>query len=390
MSVGSRPLPPGAWRDIAQGVGPDGDRIRTAVDGQRALLGSAGAADETARVLRDTLGAGPLEAVLADREVTDVLVNGPRSVWVDRGQGLRRTAIDLGDEAGVRSLATRLAGLAGRRLDEASPWVDAVLPSGVRLHAVVGAITPDGTLLSLRVPRAHPLSLADLQAGGAVTPLVAAVLDAVVRRRIAYLVTGGTGSGKTTLLSALLSLVPEHERLVLVEDACELAPQHPHVVRLQARHPNVEGVGGIDLTALVRQALRMRPDRLVVGEVRGGEVRELLTALNTGHEGGCGTVHANSARDVVPRLEALGALAGMSPEAVWSQARSGLRLVVHLRRLADRRQVGEIAILDPDGHGRPEVLTALAVDPVGAVSPGPGARLLSALLPDVPGMRELS
>ena len=375
-------LPPGAWADIEHGVGPDLGRVREAVAGDRVVLGSQGVRDELGRVLRDTLGAGPLEGLLREPGVTDVLVNGPREVWVDRGTGLERVLLDLGDDRAVRALATRLAGLVGRRLDEASPWVDAVLPSGVRLHAVVGAITPGGTHLSLRVPRPESWTLDDLEARGAVEPWIARALRGVVAHRVAHLVTGGTGTGKTTLLAAMLSLVPDHERIVLVEDACELTPRHPHVVRLQARHPNVEGVGGIDLTTLVRQALRMRPDRLVVGEVRGGEVRELLTALNTGHEGGCGTVHANSAADVVSRLEALGALAAMPPSAVWAQARSGLRVVIHLTRPLGVRQVGEIAVLSPDGDGRPVVLPALTHDGEGGVRPGPGLALLTAVVPE--------
>ncbi|WP_409483916.1 TadA family conjugal transfer-associated ATPase [Arsenicicoccus dermatophilus] len=373
-------LPPGVWREISEGRGPDESRVRSVVAEQRVVLGDGGARAELARVRRDTLGAGELDDLLSTPGVTDVLVNGPRSVWVDRGRGLERTAVDLGDEARVRSLATRLAARAGRRLDDASPWVDAVLPSGARLHAVVGAITPGGTLISLRVPRQAPWSIEELARRGALAGPVEDALTALVRRRVAYLVTGGTGTGKTTLLSALLSCVPAGERIVLVEDACELTPTHPHVVRLQARHPNVEGVGGVDLAALVRQALRMRPDRLVVGEVRGGEVRELLTALNTGHEGGCGTVHANSAGDLVARLEALGALAGMSPAAVWAQTRSGLRVVVHLDRAGGRRRVAEIAVLDPAGEGRPQVLTALSVSPEGVCEDGPGLPLLRTLL----------
>ncbi|MTB71379.1 TadA family conjugal transfer-associated ATPase [Arsenicicoccus cauae] len=375
-------LPPGAWTDIEQGVGPDVGRVREAVAGDRVVLGSQGVRDELGRVLRDTLGAGPLEVLLREPGVTDVLVNGPREVWVDRGAGLERVPLDLGEDRAVRALAARLAGLVGRRLDDASPWVDAVLPSGVRLHAVVGAISPGGTHVSLRVPRSESWTLDDLEARGAVDPWIARALRGVVARRVAHLVTGGTGSGKTTLLAAMLSLVPAQERIVLVEDACELAPRHPHVVRLQARHPNVEGAGGVDLTALVRQALRMRPDRLVVGEVRGGEVRELLTALNTGHEGGCGTVHANSATDVVSRLEALGALAAMPPSAVWAQARSGLRLVIHLTRSLGVRRVGQVAVLSPEGDGRPVVLPALTHDGDAGVRPGPGLPLLVEVVPE--------
>ena len=253
-----------------------------------------------------------LEPLLADPAVTDVLVNGPGEVWVDRGDGLERVAVRFADEGAVRRLAVRLATSAGRRLDDAQPWVDARLAGGVRLHAVLPPIAAGGTCVSLRVPRPRVFDLAELVAAGAVPQDGAVLLGRLVAARVAFLVSGGTGTGKTTLLSALLSLADDGDRLLLVEDACELAPRHPHVVRLESRPANVEGAGAVTLRDLVRQALRMRPDRLVVGEVRGAEVVDLLAALNTGHEGGSGTLHANSAHDVPARLEALAAVAGMS------------------------------------------------------------------------------
>ncbi len=240
-------------------------------------------------VRAELVGAGPLEALLADECVSDVLVNGPSEVWVDRGDGLERAEVELVDEAAVRRLAQRLAGTAGRRLDVASPMVDARLRDGTRLHAVLPPVSPAGTLINLRVPRRTAFSLEELLERATLVPVVADVLRAVVSARLSFVVTGGTGTGKTTLLSTLLSVVDPRERIVLVEDAGELQPRHPHVVRLEARAPNVEGQGAVDLRTLVRQALRMRPDRLVVGEVRGAEVVELLAALNAGHDGGCGT-----------------------------------------------------------------------------------------------------
>ncbi|MDP3711685.1 MAG: TadA family conjugal transfer-associated ATPase [Mycobacteriales bacterium] len=293
----------------------------------------------------EIVGTGPLESLLADPAVTDVLVNGPREVWVDRGGGLERVDVRFPDEASVRRLAARLAAPTGRRLDDAQPWVDARLPGGVRLHAVLPPLSPSGTLLSLRVARSTVLSVEELVATATVPPDGALLLRSLVASRAAFLVTGGTGTGKTTLLTALLSLADPRERLLLVEDVGELAPAHPHVVRLEARPPNVEGAGEVALRDLVRQALRMRPDRLVVGEVRGAEVVDLLAALNTGHEGGCGTLHANSSTDVPARLEALAAVAGLGRDALHSQLASGLRVVVHLARVGGRRRVAEVALL---------------------------------------------
>lgn len=290
-------------------------------------------------------GAGPLQPLLAEPAVTDVLVNAPDSVWVDRGAGLRRVAVRFPDEDSVRGLAQRLAALAGRRLDDASPWVDAALPDGTRLHAVLPPVAPGGTCLSLRTFRARGFTVEELTRAGTLRRGAADLLTAIVRARAAFLVSGGTGSGKTTLLTTMLGLVEPAERLVLVEDAAELRPEHPHVVRLTARPPNVEGAGEVSLRDLVRQALRMRPDRLIVGEVRGAEVVELLTALNTGHAGSAGTLHANSAAELPARLEALGALGQLDRDAVHSQVAAALQVAVHLNRGPDGgRVLTEVAV----------------------------------------------
>ncbi|WP_100501778.1 TadA family conjugal transfer-associated ATPase [Geodermatophilus chilensis] len=305
--------------------------------------------DDVLQAVRDAVdelaGAGPLEPLLREPGVSDVLVNGPDQVWVDRGSGLERTLVRFPDEDAVRRLAVRLAAAAGRRLDDAAPWVDAGLPDGTRLHAVLPPVSGSGTCLSLRVLRRASLSFADLAARGAFPGASGDLVRALVAGRLAFLVTGGTGSGKTTLLSALLGLVPAGERLVLCEDAPELVPAHAHVVRLATRPPNVEGVGEVTLRDLVRQALRMRPDRLVVGEVRGAEVTDLLTALNTGHDGGCGTLHANRPAEVPARLEALGVTAGLDRLAVHSQAAAALSAVVHLRRTPEGRRVEEVGVV---------------------------------------------
>jgi pilus assembly protein CpaF len=310
--------------------------------------------DDVLRLVRDAVdelaGAGPLEPLLRTPGVTDVLVNGPDQVWVDRGAGLEPTDVRFPDDEAVRRLAVRLAAAAGRRLDDAAPWVDAGLPDGTRLHAVLPPISGTGTCLSLRVLRRCAHTLDDLSAMGTLPGASGALLRRLVQRRSAFLVTGGTGSGKTTLLSALLGEVGAGERVVLCEDAAELAPAHPHVVRLLTRPPNVEGVGEVTLRDLVRQALRMRPDRLVVGEVRGSEVTDLLAALNTGHDGGCGTLHANRPAEVPARLEALGVAAGLDRAAVHSQTAAALEVVVHLRRSPQGRRVDELAVLRRTGE----------------------------------------
>ncbi|TFV48543.1 TadA family conjugal transfer-associated ATPase [Blastococcus sp. TF02A-35] len=311
--------------------------------------------DDVLVAVRDAVdelaGAGPLEALLRLPDVTDVLVNGPDQVWLDRGAGLERVpGVRFADDDAVRRLAVRLAGSVGRRLDDAAPWVDVGLPGGVRLHAVLPPVSGGGTCLSLRVLRGRSRSLDELAAQGTLPGGSGALLRAVVDRRLAFLVTGGTGSGKTTLLSALLGEVGAGERLLLCEDAAELRPRHPHVVRLLTRPANVEGAGAVGLRDLVRQALRMRPDRLVVGEVRGAEVVDLLAALNTGHDGGCGTLHANRSAEVPARLEALGVAAGLGRAAVHSQAAAALDVVVHLRRGPAGRRVDEIGVLGRRGE----------------------------------------
>lgn len=344
------------------------ERVRS-----RLLASTAGAADVTAasvaralraegvvvgdgtllamvRALQDELlGAGPLEPWLRDPGVTDVLVNGPEDVWVDRGAGLERIDVRFVSAEAVRRLAVRLANSAGRRLDDASPFVDARLPDGTRLHAVLAPISAGSSLISLRVPAARRFTLDDLVARGAVDANGAECLRAIVHERLTFLISGGTGTGKTTVLGTLLGHVERCERVVIIEESAELDPDHPHTLRLEARPPNAEGAGAVPLRELVRQALRMRPDRIVVGEVRGAEVLDLLMALNTGHEGGCGTVHANSARDVPARLEALGRTGGLDGEAVRSLIASGLDVVVHLGRGRGRdrvRRVQSIAVVD--------------------------------------------
>ncbi len=362
------------------GEAPSAASVTAAVRQEGAVLGGTGVVDLLAEVRAELTGFGPLEVLLGDPEVSDVLVNAPEEVWVDRGTGLERAGVRFRDEAAVRRLAQRLAASAGRRLDLARPTVDARLGGGVRLHAVLPPVSSAGTLLSLRVLRRRAFDLPELVVRGTVARGLDDVLVALVRARASFLVTGGTGSGKTTLLATLLSLVPAAERVVLVEDSGELAPDHPHVVRLEARTANVEGAGAVDLRALVREALRMRPDRIVVGEVRGAEVVELLAALNTGHDGGAGTVHASAAEVLPARLEALGLAGGLPREALHSQLAAAVQAVVHLARdAAGTRQVRSIGVLSRGADGLCRVIPGVSATD-GTLVEGPGAAELSRLL----------
>lgn len=348
-------------RLAADVVSPTAQTVAAALQAEAGLHGSATVLAIVDLLRGEARGSGALEPLLALDGVTDVLVNGSEGVYVDRGSGLQRSEVRLGDEAAVRRLAQRLAARAGRRLDDASPWVDARLPDGTRLHAVLSPIARPGTLISLRVPARRSFDLASLRAVGTLTEDDVDLLHGLLRSRAAFVVTGGTGSGKTTLLSSLLSSLGPQERIVVVEDATELRPDHPHVVGLEARPANIEGSGLVTVRDLVRQALRMRPDRVVVGEVRGPEVVDLMAALNTGHEGGCGTLHANSPADVPARFEALGVAAGLTRDAVHSQLGAGLDVVLHVGRGRDgRRVLAEVGVVQTGEAGLVRVRTAVA------------------------------
>ncbi|GAB3816308.1 TadA family conjugal transfer-associated ATPase [Tessaracoccus terricola] len=332
-------------------------------------------------VRRNSTGAGPLEDLVRAPGVSDVVVNGAGAVFVDRGQGLEPAAVRFLDDAQVRRLAVRLAAAAGRRLDDAQPFVDGRLADGTRLHAVLAPVASPGTCISLRVPASSRMGLAELAASGSVAPEARDLLQGIIAAKVPFLISGGTGTGKTTLLAALLALVPAEERIVVVEDARELDPAHPHCVRLEARPANTEGLGAITLTQLVRQALRMRPDRVVLGEVRGAELSDLLTALNTGHEGGCGTIHANSIADVPARLEALAALGGLGRDACHAQVAAALRVAVHVRRLRDgRRQVAEIGLFRRGDDALVRVQPAVSFEPGGGSTWHEGAAELRRLV----------
>jgi pilus assembly protein CpaF len=361
-----------------QGAEVTPERVAAALRGQGRPVGDAAVLAVHDRLTADVLGAGPLEPLLRTPGVTDVLVNGPDAVYLDRGAGLELTAVRFADDEAVRRLAQRLAAAGGRRLDDATPYADLRLPDGTRFHAVLAPLARPGTSVSLRVPRRRVFTLDELVASGSLDPPGARLLRRVVQARLSFLVSGGTGTGKTTLLSALLSLVDPADRMVLVEDASELRPDHPHVVGLETRPANVEGAGEVPMRVLVRQALRMRPDRLVVGEVRGAEVVDLLAALNTGHEGGCGTLHANAAGDVPARVEALALGAGLGREAAHSQFASAIEVVLHLTRDRDgRRRLSEVAVPDRDATGLVVMRPAVSFDADGTAREGPGSERLA-------------
>ena len=359
---------------------PTPHSVAAALRAEHQLAGSGTVLALVDQLRSETRGAGQLDPLLVMPGVTDVLVNGPDEVYLDRGRGLERSDVRFPDEESVRRLAQRLAAQAGRRLDDASPWVDARLGDGTRLHAVLAPLARPGTVISLRVPARRSFSLEELRTAGTLSAEAEEHLRRIVAARVAFVVSGGTGSGKTTVLAALLSIVDPDERVVIVEDATELRPDHPHVVGLEARPANVEGAGLVTVRDLVRQALRMRPNRLVVGEVRGAEVVDLLAALNTGHEGGCGTLHANSAVDVPARFEALGVAAGLPREAVHSQLAASVDLVVHLARARDGvRRVEQIAVLVRARDGLVSCVPALTFDH-DRVRVGPGRERLLAVL----------
>lgn len=353
-------------------------RVAAAVQATGRLLGTGGSLAAVERISAELNGLGPLQELTRDVRVTDIFVNAPDSVWVDRGRGIEPAGVSFGGEAQVRALASRLVAAGGRRLDDGSPCVDVRLDGGYRVHAVLPPISTAGTLLSVRIRREQVFTMDELRAGGMFGSVVQEVLERIVERRLSFLISGATGSGKTTMLSTLLGLCSPAERLVLIEDASELNPVHPHIVSLESRHGNLEGGGEVDLGELVRQALRMRPDRLVVGECRGAEVRELLTAMNTGHTGGGGTIHANAATAVPARLTALGALAGLGQDAVRLQAASALDVVVHVERAHQGRRVACVGVVQ-DGPGGLAVVPAVE-DRGGQTFTGPAWESLSVRL----------
>jgi pilus assembly protein CpaF len=285
----------------------------------------------------DTLGHGPIEGLLNDDSVTEVMVNGPDDVWLERDGKLSRTAIRFTDEHHLRRIINKIVGTVGRRIDESSPMVDARLPDGSRVHAVLPPLSLTGPLLTIRKFSKRRWDLTELRAMGSLTPEAQEFLQRCVAAELNILISGGTGSGKTTLLNALSGSIPDSERIITIEDAAELRLNQRHVLRLEARPKNVEGQGEVAIRELLRNSLRMRPDRIIVGEVRGAEALDMLQAMNTGHDGSLSTVHANSPRDALSRVESMVLMAGVEfpMRAVRQQLSRALDLLVHIARFAD-------------------------------------------------------
>jgi len=336
-----------AARGTPSSAGLEG-HVRDLIETEAALLGPDDREALIARVLRDTIGLGPLEELLADPTVEEVMVNGPERVYVERGGRIEEVGARFADEEELRNAIERILAPLGRRIDELSPMVDARLADGSRVNAVIPPLAVDGPALSIRRFGVERPGARELLALGTLSESQLARLEAAVGARNSILISGGTGSGKTTLLNALSGFVGPGERLVTIEDAAELRLQRRHVVRLESRPAGVEGRGEVSIRDLLRNALRMRPDRIVIGEVRGAEALDLLTALNTGHSGALSTVHANSPADALARLETLASMAGLGLpyETIAAQVRRGIDLVVQLERREDgTRRVTEIADL---------------------------------------------
>jgi pilus assembly protein CpaF len=359
----------------ADGVGDLEERIRALVEREAALLDVESREELVARVAERSFGLGPIEPLLRDASVDEVMVNGAGVVWVERGGRLEPTDVRFGSAAELRDVIERILAPLGRRVDEAEPLCDARLPDGSRVNVVIPPLAPDGPIVTVRRFRARGLSADDLVAAGTWEPPLRDLLARAVRARLSVLISGGTGSGKTTTLNALSSFVPSDERIVTIEDTLELRLRQPHVVRLEARPPSVEGRGEVTIRRLVRNALRMRPDRIVVGEVRGGEALDMLAAMTTGHDGSLSTVHAGSPEEALRRLETLALMAGVGlpHAAIREQVADAIDLVVHQARLPDgtRRVVAVAEVVRVAGgpatrelfawrDGRPEWRAALS------------------------------
>jgi pilus assembly protein CpaF len=302
----------------------------------------------------EVMGLGPLEPLLADPSVSDILVNGPNNIYVERSGKLQRTAVRFNDDAHLLNIIDRIVSKVGRRIDESTPMVDARLKDGSRINAIIPPLAIDGPVLSIRRFRKDALNIGDLVRYGSLNRALVGLLRAIVMARLNVMISGGTGSGKTTLLNAMSAFIPERERIVTIEDSAELQLQQPHVVRLETRQVNVEGRGQITQRDLVRNSLRMRPDRIVVGEVRGAEALDMLQAMNTGHDGSLTTIHANSSRDALSRVETMVAMTGITfpISALRNQIASAIDVIIHMERQEDgcRRiiSVQEISGMEAD------------------------------------------
>jgi pilus assembly protein CpaF len=304
-------------------------------------------------ILHETLGLGPLEPLLHDMDISDILVNGPGSVYIEKFGKLEKTNTVFRNDAHLMQIIDRIISKVGRRIDEASPYVDARLPDGSRVNAIIPPIALDGPAISIRRFGKEYLKMSDLLSLGSLSPQAAEVLQGAVKSRVNIIISGGTGSGKTTLLNVLSESIPSRERVVTIEDSAELHLKQDHVVRLETRPPNIEGKGEVTQRNLVKNALRMRPDRIIVGEVRGGEALDMLQAMNTGHDGSISTVHSNSPRDALSRMETMVMMAGMElpQRAIREQIASAISIVIQLARLSDgaRKVIGVTEIVGMEG-----------------------------------------
>lgn len=314
-------------------------------------------------IQHEVLGLGPLEPLLADATISDILVNTYKQIYIERRGKLEKSDITFENDAHLMKIIDKIVSRIGRRIDESSPMVDARLPDGSRVNAIIPPLAVDGPLLSIRKFAVVPLRMDDLLTNKSLTPPMSEILEGLVRARVNLLVSGGTGSGKTTLLNILSGYVPATERIVTIEDAAELQLQQPHVVRLETRPSNIEGKGEVTQRALVRNSLRMRPDRIIVGEVRGAEVLDMLQAMNTGHDGSMTTIHSNSPRDALTRLENMIGLGGLTlpPKAMRQQISSALSALVHVSRLSDGKRkvmsIEEITGMEGDIVTTQEIFT---------------------------------
>ncbi|HWL66676.1 MAG TPA: CpaF family protein, partial [Actinomycetota bacterium] len=313
------------------------DRLRDLLNEEEIPLTTTEKAQITKEIQDSVMGLGPLEELLADTDVTEIMVNGCETVFVERAGKIHRTNARFVDENQLRRTIDKIVTKVGRRIDESSPYVDARLPDGSRVNAIIPPLAIDGPALTIRRFSADPYGTEELVSFGTFSGPMAEFLEACVRGRMNLLVSGGTGAGKTTTLNVLSSYIPHDERILTIEDAAELKLQQPHVVRLESRPPNIEGVGQVAIRDLVRNALRMRPDRIIVGEVRGGEAIDMLQAMNTGHDGSISTIHSNSPRDVLSRLETMTMMAGMelTVRAIREQIASAIDVIVHQERMKD-------------------------------------------------------
>ncbi|MGE0885042.1 MAG: CpaF family protein [Blastocatellales bacterium] len=311
--------------------------ITRILDEENAPLSGSEREKIQADVLNELFGLGPLEPLLADTTIADILVNGYKSVFIERRGKLEKVDVTFRDDAHLLQIIDRIVSRIGRRIDESSPMVDARLKDGSRVNAIIPPLAIDGPMLSIRRFGTDPLKIKDLIQLNALTPELAQLMEACVKARLNVLISGGTGAGKTTMLNCLSSFIPFEERLVTIEDSAELLLQQPHVVRLETRPPNIEGKGEVTQRALLRNSLRMRPDRIIVGEVRGEEAIDMLQAMNTGHDGGMTTIHANTPRDALSRLETMIAMANLriSDKAMRQQISSAINLIIQVSRLGD-------------------------------------------------------